>query len=109
MRRAALEVKGVDSAVAEISYQQRVAEPPEIRGRQRHAPQRVEPSARCEPANEITVGVEHVDKSQAGSGDITLGGLVLLGVGHIQIAQDVLNTERRKAVEAWDLKSSPTR
>ena len=28
--------------------------------------------------------------------DITLGGLVLLGVGHIQVPQDVLNTEWRE-------------
>ena len=42
----------------------------------------------------MTVGVEHIDKPQSGSGDITLGGLVLLGIGHIQIPQDVAQRDR---------------
>ena len=47
-------------------------------------------------ANQAAVRIEHDDHSQSVPGDVVLAVLVLLGVGHEQIAVDVLNAERRE-------------
>ena len=97
VRRA--QVERVDPAIAEVADQQVVAEAPEARRRQRDAPRRVQRPTAGEVANQAAVRIEHDDHSQSVPSRARRRRprvLVLLGVGHEQIAVDVLNAERRE-------------
>ena len=60
-------VEGVDLAVTEVADEQQVAEAAEARGRERHAPRRVEGAVRDQALQEEAVGVEHVDDAEPGT------------------------------------------
>jgi hypothetical protein len=56
-------IERIDGAVAEISDEQPIAEPPEVRGRKGEAPRCVQTPTRGEPADQATIGVEYDDEA----------------------------------------------
>ena len=63
----------------------------------RDAPGRVQRSARRKPPQQMTVGVKNIDKAIARTRHVVMHLRVLQGVGHEQIAVDVLDAEWREA------------
>src|SRR5438105_1533932 len=55
-------IDGIDATVTEIADQQVITESAKISGGESQAPGRVEPAVRNEASDQITVGVEDVDK-----------------------------------------------
>ena len=57
---------------------------------------------RGEASDQLPVGIENIRNAQAFASDIILFILILLGIGHIEVAIDVANAERRKTSrEEW--------
>src|SRR6266849_1510431 len=90
-------VEGVDPAVAEIADQDVAAEAAEGEGGARHGPGRIEVPVAGEAPQQVAVGVEHIDEAAARAGDVVVLLRVLLGIGHEEIAVEVLDAERREA------------
>src|SRR5262249_49707435 len=86
---AGLQLKDVDTAVAEVADQQVAAELAEAVRGDRHAPGRIERgqgAARCRPRGEaleeVAAGVELIDEAVAGTFDVVVLFGVLLGVSN---------------------------
>src|ERR1700726_2774829 len=90
-------VEYIDPAVAEIAHQDIPAEAAKGRRGLRNAPRRVQRAMRGKAPDQMAVGIEDIDKAVALTGDIDILCRVLLGVGHKQIAIDILDAERGKA------------
>src|SRR6185312_6934704 len=93
-----LYIERIDSAIAKVSHQQRVAEGPETGWCECNAPWRIEHSFGRHPVDEMAVGIEHIDEAQSSAFHVILAVGVLLCVGDVQIAVDVLNPEWREAL-----------
>src|SRR6516165_12603426 len=87
-------VEHVDPAVTEIADEDVAAEPAKGLGCPCDAPGRVQSTARGEAPEQMAFGVEDIDKAAALAGVVVVLCRVLLGVGHEQIAIDVLDAER---------------
>src|SRR6185295_1109880 len=69
-----------DRPVAEVADQETIAENAKSGGSDREGPRRVQPVTRDDPADELAVGVEHVDEAEACSRDVVVLGLVLFRI-----------------------------
>jgi acyl-CoA synthetase (AMP-forming)/AMP-acid ligase II len=87
-------VEHVDPAVSEVAHEQVTAERPEPGGRDRQPPRLVQRAAAGDPADELAVDRVHVDEAAADPGDHVGPGPVLLAVGDVQHAVEVLHVER---------------
>src|SRR4029077_19164255 len=87
-------------ACAEVSAQDVAAEDPEGGRCQGHCPRGVEPALAGKPLEQVAVRREDVDKTVAWPGVVILLGRVLFGEGDVQVAADVVNSERGEA--GWD-------
>jgi hypothetical protein len=67
----------------------------------RATPGGVQSPARGKAALQMAIGVKHVDKPVALASQVVVLCRVLLGVGHEQVAVDVLDPERR--IAGWDI------
>jgi hypothetical protein len=95
-------VISIDRAVAEIADQDIRIEAAEGKRSPRNAPGRVQRAMRGKTQEQMAVGVKGIDKAVALTGDIGILYRVLLGVGHKQLAIDILDAEWGKV--AWDLR-----
>src|SRR5262249_2716616 len=87
-------VVGVDVAVAEVADEQVAGERAEAGRGQGDAPGRVEHPARGHALEQAAAGVEDVDEALAHAGDgAAVAGGVLLGVGDVEPAVQVLDVE----------------
>src|SRR5207244_5091206 len=100
---------GVDLAVPEVPDQQVAAEPPEVARGERKAPWRIELAAARDAPEQLAVGVEHVDESEAPTGDVVLALAVLLGERHEDPPADRLDAERRKPLRDLAIDERPGR
>src|SRR4029077_11846420 len=96
-KKIPVRVEYIDPAVAEIADQDIPAKAAEGQRGPRNAPGRVQRATRGKPLKQMAVGVEDIDKAVALTGDIDIFCRVLLGVGHKQIAVDILDAEWGKA------------
>jgi hypothetical protein len=87
----------IDPAVAEIADQYVAGELTEARRRQRHAPRRIERSARGKAPQQMSVGVEDIDEAKMRARDIVMLGRILLGIGDKEVAVDIVDAVRRIA------------
>ena len=87
-----------DPPVAEVPDEQVPAESAEHRPTRspRETPGGVQLAARRDAGHERAVGTERADVAQPRAGDLVLGVGVLLGVGDVDHAVEVLDTERRE-------------
>jgi hypothetical protein len=88
----------VDPAVPEVADQQVTAELAEVRRCHRETPRCVELAGRRDPLDEVARRVEGIDVAAALARDLFVAVLVLLRVGDVDQAADVLDTERRVAL-----------
>src|SRR5262245_20560005 len=88
-------VEGVDATVAEIADEQMIAEAPEVGGRERQPPWRVELTLRRDAADQVAEGVEGVHEAVTLARHIVMFVGILQRVGHEDNAAEVLNPERR--------------
>src|SRR5450830_1069365 len=93
---AGADVKGVDLAIAEITYQQIIAESAEVGRRHRQAPWRVQRTARqYQVLDQLAAGVELADHAQPGPLHLDLARRILLGVADKNTAAHGLDAVRR--------------
>ena len=92
-----VQIVGVDCAVAEIADQQVAGELAEILRRDRQSPRRVERPVGGDTGDQFAAERELVDVTVARAGHVVVLELVLLGVGHEQMAVQHLRVERRVA------------
>ncbi len=81
--------------IAEVAHQQIAAEYPEVGGRHGKSPGRVKLALADQALDEIAIGIENIDKSMAQAWNIIMLRLVLLRVGHHDVAAEGLDAERR--------------
>src|SRR5262249_13419976 len=93
----ATRVEHVDAAILLVADENVAGELTEADRRARQAPGRIEHAALGEAPQQVSVRVEDIDEAVAQAAHIVLLGGVLLGVGHPDLAIDVLDAERRKA------------
>ena len=84
-KRARVQVKGVNRAVAEVADKERTRKRAEGCGSNGHTPRSVERSSRSNATNEAAVGVEEADESGARSVDGIVFEGVLLREGHYHL------------------------
>jgi hypothetical protein len=94
---AGTQVERADPSVTEVADEKGITEAPEIRRRQREAPWRVELTVRHQSMKQIAIGIEHIDEAKSLTGNVILLGVILLRIGDIEIAEDVLDAEWRIA------------
>jgi hypothetical protein len=75
-------IVGVDVSVTEVSNQQLIGEWTETRGRESHAPRRIELAVLNEPAKRLTTKIEGVDHSMTHSCNVVVFLRILHGIGH---------------------------
>ena len=92
-----LGVVNIDFAVAEVADEDVAAEAAKGEGRPHDSPGRIQLAAGGEAPEQMTIRVEDVDKAVARAGDVVMFLRVLLGIGHEQVAIDVLYAEWRVA------------
>src|SRR5262249_24519575 len=90
-------------AVAEVADQEVARVGTEAGGGYSHAPGRIKLPVLGDALEQVAAGVEDVHESLALAGHRTaIPGRVLLGVGDVQVAAQILNVERRKPIrEVW--------
>src|SRR5262245_33387010 len=88
-----LGIKGGNLTTAKVSYQQIIAEFSEIVGSQDYCPRRVEPAAGPHAHAYMSICVERINQSQAGTLHFIFFVLVLFGEGHEEISIDILHIE----------------
>ena len=94
-RKAARDrVEGIDRAVPEVADQEVIAEGAEIGRAQSQSPGRVERAVGNEALHEVAVRVVHIYKAIARSCHIIMFRRILLSVGDIKAAPEVLDIER---------------
>src|SRR5258705_10625495 len=71
-----------------------MAESAEVCWSQGQSPRRVQCAAGGDATDQLSVGVEHVDQAEPTAGHFVVLVGVLLGVGHVQVALQVLYAER---------------
>ena len=99
-------VEYIDPAVAEIADKDIPAKAAEGQRGPRNAPGRVQRATRGKVPDQMAVGVEDIDKAVALTGDIGIPCRVLLGVGHKEIAIDILDAEWGKAVRDFRIRKA---
>jgi len=90
---AAYGVEGEDLAAAELADENVVAMAAEVSGCECETPGGVQERSVLEAVEELSAGGEDVDESPAGSVDFVMTGSILLGVGDVDVAADVLDVE----------------
>ncbi len=90
---AGIQIKRIDATVAEIADQQGITEQPKISGGEGQAPGRVEPAVQNKLPDQISVGVEDVDKPMGRTRHVVVMGRILEGIGDIEVATKVLDAE----------------
>src|SRR4030095_8975271 len=88
-------VEGMDFPIAGITDEDGAAEPAKGEGGPRHAPWRVQRSARREAPQQMALGVENIDKALARTRHIVMPGRILHGVRDKEVAVNVLDAEGR--------------
>src|SRR6267378_5574417 len=86
--------ESADAAVAKVADENIAAEPAERVRRARHAPRRIERTTGCETAQQVTVGIEHVDETMTLACHVIVLLCILQRVGHKQITVDDADAER---------------
>lgn len=79
-----------ESAAAEVSDQDSVAERPEVCAGFCHAPGRIELAVRYEAPDKGAVEIKDVDDAESGSGNSGMFGRILQGIGHEDLISDDL-------------------
>src|ERR1700694_4711730 len=90
-------VEGVDPAVAEVAHEDVAAESAEGIGRACDAPRRIERPAADQASQQMSVGIEHIDKAAAGTGRIVVLVRFLFRISDEEIATEVRYAEGRVA------------
>src|SRR5215470_5822425 len=91
-------IKSVDRAVTEVSDQNIVAEPAEVRACLRDAPRRIQRPIRSKTSDEITVLIEDIDNAVSRADHGVGAGSILQSVCHEYLSTDLLDVEWRKSV-----------
>src|SRR6185437_8618344 len=86
VQERAVVVEHVDAAVTEVADENLAAPRSEREGRPGDSPGRVQPSTRVEAAQQVTAGVEQVDKPMTRASHIVVPRAVLLRVSDKEIA-----------------------
>jgi hypothetical protein len=100
-------VERVYFSIPEIPNENIAAEPAEGERCARDAPWRIQRPAASEAPQQITVGIENVDKAISGTGDVVVLRGVLLGVRDEETAVDILDAERRITVRNFQVGEVP--
>src|SRR5262249_8108727 len=87
---------GMNRPVAEVAHQQVATEGAEARGRERQSPRCVEGALPGDTPHQFPIGVEHVDETAAGPGDVGRLVFVLPRVRDEYLAVDALDPEGRE-------------
>src|SRR5882724_4438193 len=87
----------IDRSIAEVTDENGVAEPAKTGRRKGHTPRRIEVAPRCQAAQQGSVRIEYIDIPQTMPSDFVMLVFILLGIGHVDVATDRLDSERRKA------------
>src|ERR1700740_92404 len=90
------DIESIDPSVTKVAHQQSIREAAETRWSQGQPPGRVERKTARKPAQKTPIGVEYKDQPEARTTDIIFLRFVLLRIGDVQIAMDVLDAERRE-------------
>src|SRR5581483_7492147 len=93
--RAGDRVVGVDVAIAEVTDEQRSAEPAEAGRGQSEPPWRVQRAPGGQPAQERAVVGEDVHESVTRAGHVIFAVGVWLRIGHVELAREFRDVERR--------------
>ncbi len=91
---ARLQIIRIDATVTEIADQQGITEPAKISGGQGQAPGRVEPAMQNKALEQISAGVEDVDKAMGRARHVVVLLCILQGKGDVEFTTDVLDAER---------------
>jgi len=94
-RRTVRRVEDVDGPITKIADQQIIAEWTEAGRRQGHSPWRVERAVGNQSTHQRAVAIEHIDEAVARAGDIIVLRRILLRIGDVKLAADVLDPEWR--------------
>src|SRR6266571_9346076 len=78
---ASIQIIRIDATIAEIADQQGITEPAKISGREGQTPGRVEPAVQNESLEQISAGIEDVDKPMGRTRDVVMMGCILQGKG----------------------------
>ncbi len=95
---ASIQIIRIDATIAEIADQQGITEQAKISGGEGQAPGRVEPAVQNEALDQISAGVEDVDKPMGRTRHVVVLGRVLQGKGDVEIAINGLDAERSVAL-----------
>ncbi len=84
----------IDATVTEIADQQGMTEPAKISGGEGQTPGRVEPAMHKKALDQISAGVEDVDKAMGRARHVVVLLCILQGKGDVEFTTDVLDAER---------------
>src|SRR5260221_13792410 len=90
---ASIQIIRIDAAVAEIADQQGITEPAKISGGEGQAPGRVEPAMQNKALDQISAGVEDVDKPMGRARHVVVLLCILQGKGDKEFTPNVLDAE----------------
>jgi len=91
---ARIQIIRIDATVTEIADQQGITERAKIRGGQGQAPGRVEPAMQNKALDQISAGVEDVDKAMGRARHVVVLLRILQGKGDVEFTTDGLDAER---------------
>src|SRR5580700_3506335 len=95
-------IEDVDMAIAEIADQDHSTEAAEGEGRPRDAPRRIERPTAGEAAQQMPVGIEHIDEAVPRSRHVIVFLSVLFRVGDEQLTVDFFDVKRCET--RWDIR-----
>src|SRR5207245_11567824 len=90
---ARIQIIRIDATITEIADQQGITEQAKINGGEGQTPGRVEPAVQNEALDQISAGVEDVDKPMGRARHVVVMGRVLQSIGDIEVATNVLDAE----------------
>src|SRR2546428_6698890 len=91
---ASIQIIRIDATVTEIADQQGITEPAKISGGEGQAPGRVEPAVQNKALDQISAGVEDVDKPMGRARHIVVLLCILQGKSDKEFTTNVLDAER---------------